>query len=73
MSIDRLIGQQVRKLRKARNMTLEQVSVRAGISLTHLGALERSEKEWKVRRLSSVAAALGVTPGAILDLATEEN
>ena len=72
MDLNKKIGKQIRVIRKKRKMTLKQLSEKAGLSWTYLGALERNEKPWKVNRLWDVASALGVTPGAIFDMAMNE-
>ncbi|MDU8945764.1 helix-turn-helix domain-containing protein [Ovoidimarina sediminis] len=56
------LGAEVRQLRKARGMTLKRLSALAGISLSHLSAIERGASNPSVEVLGAIAAGLDVTP-----------
>lgn len=56
------LGGEVRQLRKARQLTLKQLSTQAGISLSHASAIERGVTNPSVDVLHAIAAALNVTP-----------
>ncbi|WP_299616438.1 cupin domain-containing protein [uncultured Tateyamaria sp.] len=56
------LGSEVRQLRKARQLTLKQLSAQAGISLSHASAIERGVTNPSVDVLHAIAQALSVTP-----------
>ncbi|MEM8655251.1 MAG: cupin domain-containing protein [Pseudomonadota bacterium] len=56
------LGGEVRQLRKARQLTLKNLSAQAGISLSHLSAIERGVTNPSVDVLQAIAVALSVTP-----------
>jgi XRE family aerobic/anaerobic benzoate catabolism transcriptional regulator len=60
------LGRRVRAARTARGWTLRELSERSGVSLRFLVQLEAGDGNISVRRLTSVAAALDTTPGALL-------
>lgn len=61
MHIDTLIAQQVRDLRKARLMTLEQLAELSGVSRSMISLIERQETSPTASVLNKLATALGVT------------
>lgn len=56
------MGSEVRQLRKARQMTLKELSQASGISLSHLSAIERGTSQPSMEVLNGIAGALAVTP-----------
>ncbi len=56
------IGSEVRQLRKARRMTLKQLSQVSGVSLSHLSAIERDATRPSLDVIEAVAQALSITP-----------
>lgn len=64
------LGERIRRLRLARDLTLRQVGERAGLSPTHLSEIERGKTSPTVGALLRIARALGedasrlVEPGA---------
>lgn len=56
------LGGEVRQLRKARQLTLRDLSAAAGISLSHVSAIERGVSKPSVAVLQALAQALDVTP-----------
>ncbi|WP_299652678.1 helix-turn-helix domain-containing protein [uncultured Tateyamaria sp.] len=56
------LGSEVRQLRKARQLTLKQLSAQAGISLSHASAIERGVTNPSVDVLHAITQALSVTP-----------
>ena len=56
------LGREVRQLRKARQLTLKELSDEAGISLSHVSAIERGVSKPSVDVLQAIAEALNVTP-----------
>lgn len=59
--VPRLIGQDIRGLRKARSMTLAEVAAAAGLSIGYLSLLERDLATPSIKALYAVSRALGVT------------
>lgn len=56
------LGSEVRQLRKARQLTLKDLSEETGISLSHVSAIERGVSKPSVDVLQAIARALDVTP-----------
>ena len=63
----RVVGANVRRLRKERGLTQEQLALDAAIDLTYLGGIERGRRNPSVVVLGRVAAVLGVTPSMLLE------
>ena len=59
-------GREVRRLRKARRLTIEQLAERAELSTNYLGAVERGEKNPSLSTIVGIAQGLAVAPGALL-------
>ncbi len=53
-------GSEIRELRKARGMTLKDLQVRTGVSLSYLSAIERGTNKPSLDVLEAVAEALSV-------------
>ena len=69
MDADRLLaglGRRVRALRGARGATLRETAARAGLSERFLGLVESGSANISVRKLASLARALGTTPAELL-------
>jgi len=54
------VGRRIRNLRKARDFTLEQLSERAGISVSYLSQIENGRSNLNLRLLRDLAQALAV-------------
>lgn len=65
--VKKLIGDQIRKLRRERGLSQEELGYRSELHYTHIGAIERGEKNWSIDTLIKVAKGLNVE---ILDLFT---
>ncbi len=61
-----LIGDHLRRLRRARGERLIDVAVRAGVSVQYLSEVERGRKEPSSEMVEALCAAFGIT---VLDLA----
>jgi transcriptional regulator with XRE-family HTH domain len=57
----RLIGREIRGLRKARAITLTELAVASGLSIGYLSLLERDRATPSIKALHAVSRALGVT------------
>ena len=54
------IGKKIRKYRKERGMTQEELAEKLDLSINYVGALERAEKNLTVTNLINIANVLGV-------------
>ena len=63
------MGELLRRLRKQRKMTLENLSERTGISVSSLSRIENTQLSLSIEKLKVLASALDVSPHAFLSLA----
>ncbi|MEM6665773.1 MAG: XRE family transcriptional regulator [Pseudomonadota bacterium] len=56
------LGSEVRQVRKARQMTLKDLAVASGISVSHLSAIERGAANPSIETVYGIADGLGITP-----------
>jgi transcriptional regulator with XRE-family HTH domain len=66
MEWGRIMAANVRRLRKARGLTQEQLAHDADIDLTYLGGIERGRRNPSLAVLVRIAAALGAEPADLL-------
>ncbi len=59
--IGRQLGERIYELRKARQLTQEELAQRAGISLSYLSMIEHAQRTPYVETLVAIVAALGIT------------
>lgn len=62
MDLVQLLGENVRRLRKERGLSQEELAFRAGMKRSYLSDLERGTRNPTVRALDRLAAALTVEP-----------
>jgi transcriptional regulator with XRE-family HTH domain len=67
MDVVQLLGGNVRRYRKLRGMTQEQLALEAGMERSYVSDLERGERNPSVRALARLAAALAVEPMLLLE------
>jgi transcriptional regulator with XRE-family HTH domain len=60
-------GQRLRELRTERDISQEAFAFEAGIDRTAVSRFEHGAREPRLRTILSVARALGVKPGELLD------
>jgi transcriptional regulator with XRE-family HTH domain len=60
MDVVQLLGANVRRLRKERELSQEQLALEAGMKRSYLSDLERGTRNPSVRALGRLAEALGV-------------
>ena len=53
-------GQRVQELRKAQQLSQEQLADIAGVHRTYIGMIERAEKNITLRNISKIASALKI-------------
>lgn len=66
------LGRAIRRLRKARQLTIEDLASRADMDTTYLSNIERGIRNPTWRKLSTVSRALGVSMSRIVDEAETE-
>ena len=64
-----LAHSRIREIRKAKRMTLAEVSANAGFSIPYLSDIERGNRHGSCNTLQRIADALGV---AVKDLLTDD-
>ena len=64
--VKRLVGDRIRKLRKERGLSQEELGYKSDLHYTHIGAIERAEKNWSIDTLIKVALGLNVTVNDLL-------
>jgi transcriptional regulator with XRE-family HTH domain len=60
------IGQRIRKFRKARSLSQEQLAEKTGVSVTHMSHIETGNTKLSLPVLVSIAEALGVKTDDLL-------
>lgn len=60
------IGKKIRKYRRERGMTQEELAEKTNLSTNHLGAIERAEKNLTLVNLINIANELDVTADMLL-------
>jgi len=59
-------GDRVRMLRKAKNLSQEQLAERSGLHRNYIGGIERGERNVALLNILRLAKALGVTPSELM-------
>lgn len=67
MNWQAVLGENVRRLRRERALTQEQLAFEAQIDLTYVGGIERGRRNPSLAVIGRLAAALGVKPAALLE------
>jgi transcriptional regulator with XRE-family HTH domain len=62
MDMRRLVGQNVRRIRRKKGLTQEEFAVAAGFSQQYISGLEQGHRNPTVVTLYELAVALGVRP-----------
>jgi transcriptional regulator with XRE-family HTH domain len=66
MDLRSVLGENVRRLRRERSLTQEQLAFEAQIDLTYLGGIERGRRNPSLLVIGRLAAALGVAPAHLI-------
>lgn len=61
-----LFGERIRRFRKSRNITQEELAEAVGISLSFLGHIERGTRKPSIETLIRIASALSTTTDELL-------
>ncbi|UXL28963.1 helix-turn-helix domain-containing protein [Stenotrophomonas maltophilia] len=62
-----IFASNVRRLRKERGLSQEDLAEAAGVHRTYIGMIERGEKNVTIYNIERIALALEVRPGVLLD------
>jgi len=60
-TIEKKLGERVRELRQARDLSQEELAFRVGVHRTYLGGIERGERNPSLKNVAAIAQALGIT------------
>jgi transcriptional regulator with XRE-family HTH domain len=60
------VGRVVRRIRRGRGLSQEQLADVLGVHLTFLGGVERGERNLTLRSVERLAAGLGIDPDELL-------
>ncbi len=61
-------GDRVRKFRKEKNLSQEQLSFRANLHRTYIGMIERAEKNITLLNIEKIANGLGISVNDLMNL-----
>lgn len=64
--LQRVVGRNIRALRRARGLSQEELADELGVHRTYMGGLERGERNLTLRTLERLAVRLGVDPVSLL-------
>lgn len=67
------MGPRIRELRMERNMTLDDLAQRAGISASHLSRLERGQTAPSFKVAADIAREIGVKPSELATIQREQS
>lgn len=66
MEWEAIVGANIRRLRKAKGLTQEQLAHEAGIAMRYVAGVERGEENPSLKFLVKIAEALGTEPAILL-------
>ena len=66
MRWEAVLGANIRRLRKAKGLTQEQLAHEAGMAMRYVAGVERGEENPSLRFLVKIAEALGAEPADLL-------
>ncbi len=65
--VKKLVGERIRELRKGRGLSQEELGWKSDLDYTHIGAIERGEKNWSIETLVKVTKGLNVRINDLFD------
>lgn len=71
MEWEAIVGANIRRLRKAKGLTQEQLAHEAGMAMRYVAGVERGEENPSLKFLVKIAEALGAEPAILLTRAPE--
>ena len=66
MEWERIVGANIRRLRKAKGLTQEQLAQEAGVAMRYVAGVERAEENPSLRFIVKISEALGAEPADLL-------
>ncbi|WP_353851155.1 helix-turn-helix transcriptional regulator [Shinella sp.] len=66
MRMAQILGENVRKVRLERGMTLESLAIEVGLAYSYMGGIERGQKNPTLAVVERIAEALNVEPVLLL-------
>lgn len=61
------VGENIRRLRRAKGLSQEALAHESGMAMRYLAGIERGEENPSLAFLVRISTALGVTPGDLFD------
>jgi transcriptional regulator with XRE-family HTH domain len=58
--VKKLVGDRIRQLRKEQGLSQEKLGDKSDLHYTHIGSIERGEKNWSIDTLIKVAKGLNI-------------
>lgn len=65
MRWEAIVGANIRRLRKAKGLTQEQLAHESGVAMRYVAGVERAEENPSLKFLVKIADALGTEPGEL--------
>jgi transcriptional regulator with XRE-family HTH domain len=65
--LQRIVGRNIRRLRRERGLSQEDLAAEIGVHRTYMGGVERGERNLTLRSLERLAERLGVSPLSLLE------
>ena len=66
MNWEAIVGANIRRHRKAKGLTQEQLAHEAGVAMRYVAGVERAEENPSLKFLVKIAEALEIDPAALL-------
>ncbi len=66
MDLKEVMAKNLRRVRRDKKLTQEELAERAGLSSRYIGAIERADVSASVTVLGQISDALGIEPGELL-------
>ena len=67
MELTRAVGENIKRIRKSKKLSMERLAAESGVSRSMLGQIERGEANPSVALLGKLAAALKVPAEVLLE------
>lgn len=68
----KLVGSNIRAIRKSLDLTQEELAERAGLQYTYIGGVERGERNVSLETLEKIIEGLGITPYELFKIEESE-
>jgi transcriptional regulator with XRE-family HTH domain len=65
--IQKKVGKKVRKIRKQKNLSQEELAFRSGLHRTYISDIERGGRNVSIKNIEKIARALGIKPSELLE------